>query len=364
MTEDKGILIKNIYYMLTYAFQVLRQTNYEDIEAEHFDEIQDLFAAILAKGISQQLKQGLHKEYITVHETRTSLRGKIDMPETVRNRVQHKQVISCEYDELSENNLLNQILKTTADILLRSKGVSSDHKNELKKVLLFFDGIDTVDHTAIQWNRIQIQKNNKSYEMLINVCYFVIDGMLQTTEKGSYRMAQFSDEHMARLYEKFVLEYYRRHHKELSANASEIKWDIPKDTEETAVKYLPTMQSDIMLKNKARTKTLIIDTKYYTRTMQKQFDTSYSYHSGNLYQIFTYVKNQAADESGIVSGMLLYAKTGETITPDAEFMMSGNKISVKTLDLNMHFSQISAQLDRIVADHFKQEEAVSNNEPN
>ena len=76
MTEDKGILIKNIYYMLTYAFQVLRQTNYEEIEAEQFDEIQDLFAAILSKGIGQQLKQGLHREYIAVSETRTSLRGR------------------------------------------------------------------------------------------------------------------------------------------------------------------------------------------------------------------------------------------------------------------------------------------------
>jgi 5-methylcytosine-specific restriction enzyme subunit McrC len=50
--------------------------------------------------------------------------------------------------------------------------------------------------------------------------------------------------------------------------------------------------------------------------------------------------------------MLLYAKTGESIAPNAEFMMSGNKISVKTLDLNLHFSQIAAQLDKIVADHF------------
>ena len=111
------------------------------------------------------------------------------------------------------------------------------------------------------------------------------------------------------------------------------------------------MQTDIMLQNKAHTQTLIIDTKYYTRTMQRQFDT-YSYHSGNMYQIFTYVKNQDANESGNVSGMLLYAKTGESITPNGEFMMSGNKISVKTLDLNLHFSQIAAQLDKIVADHF------------
>ena len=209
MTEDKGILIKNIYYMLTYAFQVLRQTNYEEIASEQFDEIQDLFAAILSKGIGQQLKQGLQREYISVRETRTSLRGKIDMPETVKNRIQHKRIISCEYDELSENNLMNQILKTTADILLRSNGVTAEHKNSLKKVLLFFDGIDTLEPSSIQWNRIQIQRSNKSYEMLINICYFVIDGMLQTTDKGNYRMAQFSDEHMARLYERFVLEYYR-----------------------------------------------------------------------------------------------------------------------------------------------------------
>ena len=246
---------------------------------------------------------------------------------------------------------MNQILKTTADILLRSNGVTAEHKNSLKKVLLFFDGIDTLEPSSIQWNRIQIQRSNKSYEMLINICYFVIDGMLQTTDKGNYRMAQFSDEHMARLYERFVLEYYRHHHKELSASAAQVKWNLSNDSEEFAIKYLPTMQTDIMLKNKEHTQTLIIDTKYYTRTMQSQFDT-YSYHSGNLYQIFTYVKNQDANEAGNVSGMLLYAKTGESITPNAEFMMSGNKISVKTLDLNLHFSQIAAQLDKIAMEHF------------
>ena len=56
MINDKGILIKNIYYMLTYAFQVLRQTNYEEIALEDFENIHDMFAAILGKGIGRQLK--------------------------------------------------------------------------------------------------------------------------------------------------------------------------------------------------------------------------------------------------------------------------------------------------------------------
>ena len=154
-------------------------------------------------------------------------------------------------------------------------------------------------------------------------------------------------------YERFVLEYYRHHHKELTVNASQVKWNLSDDTEEIAIKYLPVMQTDIMLKQGKRA--LIIDTKYYTHIMQqqKQFD-SYSFHSGNLYQIFTYVKNEDAAGTGNVSGMLLYARTGEPITPDASFMMGGNQISIKTLDLNRNFSFIAQQLDEIVTEHFKQ----------
>ena len=38
--------------------------------------------------------------------------------------------------------------------------------------------------------------------------------------------------------------------------------------------------------------------------------------------------------------------------PDNVYHMSGNKISVKTLDLDKPFSEISEQLDQIAADHF------------
>ena len=50
--------------MLSYAFQTLNQENYDDVAAESFDEMYDLLAAILAKGIGIQLKQGLYREYI------------------------------------------------------------------------------------------------------------------------------------------------------------------------------------------------------------------------------------------------------------------------------------------------------------
>ena len=64
MTRDKNIVIKNIFYMLSYAFQEIRKNNYENINSENFEYIHDLFAEILIRGISNQLKKGVHKEYI------------------------------------------------------------------------------------------------------------------------------------------------------------------------------------------------------------------------------------------------------------------------------------------------------------
>lgn len=356
MTNDKGIFIKNIYYMLSYAFQVLKQSNYESVAAEDYEKIQDLFAAIIAKGVAKQIKQGLYREYVAQHETLSVMRGKLDMPGTIRNRMQRKQKLSCEFDELSKDNLFNQILKTTMHYLVRDSGVATERKIALNRVLVFFDNVSMLEPSAISWSKLHYQRNNKNYEMLLNICYFVMDGMLQTTDAGDYRMAAFSDEHMARLYEKFILEYYRQHHTYLSeARAAQVKWDLSGENDQAMIRFLPVMQTDIFLR--LNEKVLILDAKYYGRTLQKQFD-KYTLHSGKVYQIFTYVKNQDKDNTGNVSGMLVYAKTEEDITPDCLFNIGGNQIGAKTLDLNKDFRLIATQLDAIAEQFFGKQRAI------
>ena len=357
MIRDKSILIKNIYYMLSYAFLPLQQDGYENLEKEDFENIHDLFAAILSKGIGIQLKQGLYREYINRTETMPALRGKLDLSGTIQNRLSRKRVLTCTYDELSENNLFNQIIKTTVMLLLRHKNVKADRKSELKKEMLYFSEVDTADLTAIRWSALRFQRNNHTYRMLISICQLVTEGMLLTTEQGEFRLASFlKPEQMERLYEKFILEYYIKEHPEIEAHASQIPWAL----DDGFATMLPTMQSDITLTNKAGDWVLIIDAKYYTSTMQSYYDVQ-TLHSGNLYQIFTYVKNKEASFGEMphkVSGMLLYARTDEEVQPDNIYQMSGNRIGVHTLDLNQRFSEIAVQLDQIVEEYFCVENCV------
>ena len=49
--SNSNILIKNIYYMLSYAFSILKQSSIEKVSGEAFDNIHNLFAAILGNGI-------------------------------------------------------------------------------------------------------------------------------------------------------------------------------------------------------------------------------------------------------------------------------------------------------------------------
>ena len=342
-----NILVNNIYHMLAYAFQVLHQSNYEKISTEPFDNVQDLFAAILAKGIAQQMKQGLHREYINKIEDLSVLHGKLDFNGTVRNCVQNRKMLSCEYDELSKNNIFNQILKTTSLLLMKEKDVREESKVALKKEMLFFADIDVVDPLTIRWDMLRFTRNNQGYRMMLSVCQFILEGLLLTTDDGNYRLAQFLDEQrMCRLYEKFILEFYKKEVHEVRANASRIEWQL----DDGKSNLLPTMQSDIMLTRGE--KTLIIDAKYYSHATQVQFG-KHTLHSNNVYQIFAYVKNKDVGNTGNVAGMLLYAKTDEEITPDMSVVMSGNQISAKTLDLNCDFEEISRQLKTISQEYFQ-----------
>ncbi|QVJ81944.1 5-methylcytosine-specific restriction enzyme subunit McrC [Prevotella sp. khp1] len=344
MTEDKGILIHNVYYMLAYAFQELRQNNYAEITGEAFDDIYDLFAEIIARGISYQLKQGLYRQYVAKNESMQTVRGKIDLNGTIANKMRNIHHIACDYDELSENNIYNQILLTTATLLIKHSDVKKEKKSKLKRLMLFFQNVQPIDVHTIRWNTLRFDRNNQNYRMLLYLCYFIINEWLMTTDSGKYKLRDFSDDHMCRLYEKFILAYYKKHHPELKPCAARIDWNI--DKEQSTTNILPIMQTDILLTMGERT--LIIDAKYYTRSMQKQYDKS-TIHSNNLYQIHTYVTECDEDHKGNVDGMLLYAKTQEDIVPDGQMKRKdGNYIYFRTLNLNTDFNTIKERLDSFV----------------
>ena len=335
--------------MLSYAFSSLNFKEYNKVKAEEFENIYDLFAELLTIALNKQIKQGLYRDYIEVDETTSSIRGKINITESINELSFINKKLNCTYDEFSVNSYLNKIIKTTLTMLLKAP-ISKERRRPIKNILLYFRDIDILDINSINW-QIRYDRNNQDYRMIIGICYLTLTGLIQSETKGENKLMEFFDDaRMSRLYEKFILNYYIKEYRGLiTAHSPQIKWQLEDDMDY----LLPVMQTDITLEH--GDKILIIDAKFYSKILSSRYGDKI--RSSHLYQIFSYVKNkelelELEDKSHELSGMLLYAGTKEKIQPDVDYMMSGNKISVKTLDLYCDFELIKAQLDKIITEYF------------
>ena len=215
------ICVQNIYHMLAYAFQILQEKGYASFATEEFENTAELLSAIIVKGVSIQIKRGLGQIYIEKTTPLSSLRGKMNIAESIKQQTIIKQQLVCTYDDFSVDSYMNRVLKATMELLLRYD-ITKARKKELRNLLFYFKDVKTIDVYSINW-RFQYNRNNCSYQMLMFVCYLIIKGLLQTTADGSMKLMQFLDEQrMCRLYEKFILEYYRRHYPQIKTTASQI----------------------------------------------------------------------------------------------------------------------------------------------
>ena len=343
MSAQDRVVIKNIYYMMAYAFRALEVKEFAKLNSEEFDNFADLMAAILAIGIGLQRKRGFERDYLEVQDDLHTVRGRIDLRRTAALKLGSPDTLSCHFDEFSEDTYKNRILKTTAQLLVDDSDVPPARRRDLKRCLIAMRDIGTLEPARIEWGRLRFHRNNGPYQLLMNVCYMVINSKLMSQEAGTLKVANFiDDQKLHSLYEKFVLEYFRREHPELKASAK----DIDRKVSDDAPSFLPHLITDITLEHGDRM--LIIDTKCYGRILSTHHDHEIL-SPANLNQIMSYVLHAAYQRDADIQGMLLYALTDREAAIDKSWYEIGYRFHVRTLDLGQDFAIIAKQLDDVAA---------------
>lgn len=337
---EDSVVIRNIYYMMAYAYRALSVGEYAKLASEKFESANDLLAAILCLGLSLQFRRGLEKDYRELDEDLSSIQGRIDVRETMKLASSGTCKTHCQHDELSQNTLKNQILKAAAMRLIGCTDISSDRQRELKRCLLKMRDMDAANLAQVEWERLAYHRNNGGYQLLMAVCRMVAEGLIPNEDTGGTTGRSFlSDRALSALYERFVLEYFRRHHPELNASAKII--EPPKSEERPS--FLPTLKTDVTLEK--GDSTLIIDCKCYGRILQCHYGHE-ALSAANVNQIHMYVSEEAYASNKHVEGMLLYAKTLEEVE-ESSWSVAGLRYHLRTLDLGVEFAQIARQLDDI-----------------
>jgi 5-methylcytosine-specific restriction enzyme subunit McrC len=336
------IPVLNVYYLLCYAWDALEEGRQVDVAAEPFKWLPDLFARVLTTGTTRLLKRGLDQGYLPVASDTRSLRGKLDLTETAKRNLLTRSTVRCHYDEQSHDVLHNQILKSSLGRLARCVDLDRDLKSQALGIYRRLHDIREIELTPGVFDRVVIHRNNRFYGFLVEICRILHNSLLVDPrgDRSTFRDFLRDERLMAKVFEKFVRNFYLREQRVFKVRSKRIEWqDV--QAEPAHLAYLPVMRTDVSLDSPARR--VVIDTKYYASTLQT-YHQGGTVHSQNLYQLFTYLRNlaPATDSGRPIEGILLYPTVDTTL--DLRFTIHGHPVRVATVDLNAPWTAIRTRL--------------------
>ena len=337
------IPIKNLYYLLSYAWNKLELGSKMKLNDDDFTSSADLFARVFDNVLGILIKRGLDKNYIEKNEKIRGIKGKIDFNKTIKSLSHLDRKFYCEFDEFSANIIPNQIIKATLKVLIRSK-INSDLKKSLKKKVLSLSEINDIELSNIHFRKTVLDRNNSYYQFIIQICKLIFDNTTLDEEIGNKVFKEFfgTDKQFAALFESFVLNFYKKHlsRKKYKVKGSEIiNWDM----EELRHELFPIMKTDISVETSD--KKTIIDAKFYKDIFTYNYEKP-KFHSNNLYQIYAYIKNYRNEKNKKVEGILLYPTTKQEV--DSTHIIGVHNFRLMTINLNQEWRNIEKDLISII----------------
>jgi len=338
MNSINNIPIKNIYYMLCYSWNAPFFDEDEIYGIEKFDNMHNLMTKIFIERLYKLVHRGFKNEYNILEEALCSVKGRVDIGQTIDKLSFVKKQLVCNFYHISEDTLFNKIIKATIQILLKNEELDKDLRREILKLNCYFNKVVDI-HLSKQVFKLAGKKADVNYRIIMNICELIFNDLIVCEGGRDIRFLKFMDEsNMNKLYEKFVLNFFKKHlpKEEYIVHSPKIYWNVENDKE-----YLPEMRTDIVLESKSNSAQLIIDTKFYGEVFSRSnFGDKLTYRSENMYQIFTYLNNSLF--KGKKMAMLLYPTTDVEL--DKKHRIGGKDILVRTLNLAEEWEKIQDRL--------------------
>ena len=339
-----SIPIRNLYFLFSYAWRHFPPGGEAEVGIDACPDTLNLFGRLLANGLRQLERRGLDRQYREfVEETRVP-RGKMLMDATVKEQTLTRGAVVCSYDDLTEDVLHNQLLKTTALRLRDTRGIDRVIRSELGQAVARLGRVSTIRINAAQFRRVQLSRNTRHYGHLLRLCELVHGCLLPEEGGASYRFADILRDQakMEAVFEEFLRSFYALEQTRYSVKRERLYWEVEAGAE--SLSYVPMMETDITMR--AADHTIIVDAKYYSEPFSTSWGTQ-KLHASNLYQLTTYLRHeQLLHPSRPVSGVLIYPASGTEAA--FRYRLSGHDVRIEVVDFDVPWRQIHNRLLGVV----------------
>lgn len=310
------------------------------------DSILETLIALFSKQLWQAVRRGMVRKYEGHQENLTVLRGRLMMATQIRRNLARPDRLMCQYDEFSENNHTNQVLKAALQLLQRVARSQGNQRN-IAELLFCFHEVDNIAPSEIRWHLVTADRLNIRYKPILSMARLFIEGRSpDVVSGGSDGFALLFD--MNELFESYVGSLARR---VFRLEGLTVSLQGPQKHLATHSDGVPAFQlrPDIVVSKAGCTK-FIVDTKW---KRLKENATREGVASADAYQMFAYSSKYSAADV-----VLLYPhhpELGDWKARRASYLLSSRElpaaqgarmICVSTIDLH-DLSTVADQLRKI-----------------
>ena len=280
--------LSNLFYMLTYAYDLAQFRNSPTTLAES-DDLFAFLVEIFVKQVDRLVRDGIARGYVDSDDDPAYLRGRLRPMEHLRRSATRPGRFPQQVNEFTADLLTNRILKFTLWQLARAGAGTDTARRGLRRTLSAFSEVSLVAVTPADCERVVYTRLNESYRTPVNLARLFLQHLSLEGHAGATPFMSYLAP-MPYVFELFVGRYLQEtyaNHPRLSVALQEPIW---LDEAQRAQGRL-----DIVLRRDGRT-WLILDTKY------KRFGGRPS--ADDRQQMYTYCGTMGIDRA-----VLVYADT-------------------------------------------------------
>lgn len=336
---DKENILKNLIYMLSYTKKLDIKTSNEARLSTAKNPFIEILIREYAKSLFECLKRLTPKKYVREEDNLNYLKGKIKFTENVRHNSSNQAKFYCEYDEFSENNILNQLFLFVSTCLYN---ISNDsyNKKTLKFIINYYSDIKLVRFDRFKAEKIKLSRNQKLFKKPFNLAKMFVEKTSVDLSKNKFENITLIWD-MNKLFEEFIFEIMKKNESEFgwTFTAQKGKRLLAGDDNKKRNTYV-----DIYAENDKDK--IILDTKY------KIFTGTDDFSNADVFQVSTYCLLHNADKA-----VLIYPRWNKEVPNVPSFKLNTDekdiKINFKTVDLcytnlKQHLEEIRDDIKEIL----------------
>ncbi|WP_191566338.1 McrC family protein [Metabacillus idriensis] len=334
--------IRNLFCLLSYVNEMPELVeSLNDIDEDLITY--DFIAKQFLNEVQSLNRRGLVKNYVVITEPTSRLGGRVMMNDSMPYIVARKPAVICEKDEYSSNILLNQVMKSTLKAICLNPYLKEETRKRSFTYMELISEVDIPPLTNEVFSKIHFGRHNVQYKRMIHIARLLHEFTLLSHKHGNWSLfsAELDDKSLNQIFEKFLFHFYRIEQQNYRVSSEVMKWQL-----EGNHSLLPSMRTDVSLIRKDGFEKVTIDAKFYKNVFQENYGKS-SFHSHNMYQLFTYLMHQPKDLD--LRGILIYPFNGVEVEESYRWN-DRMTMEVLTLNLDDSWKAIHGKLMGVVCD--------------